>query len=156
MGTIRRLYVYTVSFISLEVVIWGLIGLVRSMVGGELIGGGTSQLASAISLIAVGVPVFLLHWWLAQRRIGDEDERFALLRAIFLYAVLLATLIPVTQNILAFLNRVWLQIFDLPVRMAFIGSGQSWVDNSIAAVMNGLMGGLFLFYCPEGLGCVAP
>lgn len=139
MQTIRRLYVYLVSFISLEVVVWGLIGLVRSMFGGDLIGSGVSQLASALSLIVVGVPVFLLHWWLAQRTIGDEEERFSRLRAVFLYVALLATLVPMVQNILALLNQAWLGIFDLPERMAFIGQGQSWIDNLIALVMNGII-----------------
>jgi len=144
MRTIQRLYLYAVAFISLEVVIWGLIGLARSMVAGEVIGGGASQLASAISLIAVGVPVFWLHWWLSQRKVQDPAERFTWLRAIFLYGVLLATLIPVAQNALAFFNRIGLQVFDVPVRMAFIGQGQSWIDNGIAALMNGLMA--FYFY----------
>jgi hypothetical protein len=139
MRTIRRLYVYLVSFISLEVVIWGLIGLVRSMVGGELIGRNASQLASALSLIAVGIPVFLLHWWLAQGNIGDHEERFARLRTIFLYGALLVTLIPISQNVLALVNHIWLQIFNLPAQMAFIGEGQTWLDNIIAVVMNGLI-----------------
>lgn len=144
MRTIQRLYLYAVAFISLEVVIWGLIGLARSTVAGEVIGGSASQLASAISLIAVGVPVFWLHWWLSQRKAQDPEERFTWLRAIFLYGVLLATLIPVVQNVLALFNRIGLQVFGVPARLAFIGQGQSWIDNGIAALMNGLMA--FYFY----------
>jgi hypothetical protein len=143
MRTIRRLYVYLVSFISLEVVVWGLIGLVRSVIGGEKIGSGVSQLASALSLIAVGVPVFLLHWWLAQRTIGNDEERFSRLRAVFLYAVLLATLIPMAQNVLALINRSWLGIFNLSERMAFIGQGQSWIDNLIGLLVNGIIAAYF-------------
>jgi hypothetical protein len=143
MRTIRRLYVYLVSFISLEVVVWGIIGLVRSMFGGDLIGTGASQLASALSLVAVGIPVFLLHWWLAQRTIDDSDERFSRLRALFIYGALLATLIPMAQSLLALLNRLWLGIFDLPVRVAFVGQGQTWMDNLIALVVNGLIAAYF-------------
>jgi len=139
MRTIRRLYVYLITFISLEVVIWGVIGLVRSMVAGRLVGSGASQLASALSLIAVGVPVFLLHWWLAQRTIADDEEHFSRVRAVFLYGALLATLIPMAQNTLALLNRFWLVLFQLPSRMAFIGEGQTWVDNLIALAMNGVI-----------------
>jgi hypothetical protein len=139
MRTIRRLYVYLVAFISLEVVIWGVTGLVRSMVGGKLVGSEANQLASALSLIAVGVPVFLLHWWLVQRTTTDDEEHFARLRALFLYGTLLATLIPMVQNTLALLNRIWLLIFQLPTRLAFVGEGQSWVDNIIALVMNGII-----------------
>jgi len=144
MRTIRRLYIYLVSLISLEVVVWGLIGLVRSVVGGDLIGTGVSQLASALSLITVGVPVFLLHWWMAQRAIGDNNERFSRVRAVFLYGALLATLIPIVQNVLALLNRLWLGIFDLPARMAFVGQGQTWIDNLIALVVNALIA-VYLF-----------
>ena len=139
MRTIRRLYVYLIAFISLEVVVWGLIGLIRSIIGGDFIGSKANQLASALSLTAVGVPVFLLHWWLAQRTINDDEERFARLRAFFFYGALLSTLIPIIQNILALFNRAWLQIFNLPARLAFVGEGQTWLDNSIAFVVNALI-----------------
>jgi hypothetical protein len=92
-----------------------------------------------MALTLVGLPVFLLHWWLAQRLIREENERYARLRAFFLYGTLLATLIPAVQNILAFLNRVWLQIFRLPIRLVFIGEGQTWGDNLVAVVINGLI-----------------
>ena len=39
MKTVRRLYFYAVAFISLEIVLWGLIGLLRSIVD-ETVGGG--------------------------------------------------------------------------------------------------------------------
>jgi len=139
MQTIRRLYFYLVSFISLIVVVWGVIGLTRTIFGGKLIGNGANQLASALSLTAVGIPIFLLHWWLVQRTLDDDEEHFARLRAIFLYAVLLATFIPMVQNILAILNRSWLRIFNLPLRLAFIGEGQTWVDNLIAMIINGVI-----------------
>jgi len=140
MRTIRRLYLYIVSFISLEVVLWGLVGLARSAFAGNQIGSGVSQLAGALSLIFVGVPVFLLHWWLAQRNIHkDDEERFARLRAVFLYGALLVTLIPITQNTLALINRLWLKIFDLSPQLAIFGEAQTWTDNLIAIAMNGLI-----------------
>ena len=143
MKTIRRLYVYLVAFISLEVVLWGLIGLARSIFSDDQIG-GANQLARALSLILVGVPDFLLHWWLAQKNIDDRDERFARLRAIFVYGSLLATLMPVVQNILALLSRLWLSIFGLATNLAVIGEGQTWVDNLLAILMNGLIAAYFL------------
>ena len=140
MRTIRRLYIYAVSFISLEVVLWGLIGLARSAFSGDQIGSDASQLAGALALILVGVPVFLLHWWLAQRSIREDDEeRFSRLRAVFLYSALLATLIPIAQNTLALINNLWLRIFDLPSRLAILGGDQSWSENLIAILMNGLI-----------------
>jgi hypothetical protein len=35
MQTIRRLYLYAVTFVSLEVVLWGIISLARSIAGGR-------------------------------------------------------------------------------------------------------------------------
>jgi hypothetical protein len=144
MRTVRRLYLYLVAFISLEVVIWGLIGLVRFILGEGLVGSTASQLASGLALIAVGVPVFLLHWWLAGRTLQDIEERFSRLRSVFLYGTLLATLIPVFQNLLAFINRAWLQVLRLPVRLVFIGEGQTWSDNLVAILINGLIA-LYIF-----------
>ncbi len=66
MRTVRRLYFYAVSLVSLEVVLWGLIGLVRSAITPDLLGGGPARLAQALSLILVGVPVFWIHWNVAR------------------------------------------------------------------------------------------
>ncbi|MBM3143968.1 MAG: hypothetical protein FJ010_03150 [Chloroflexi bacterium] len=150
MQTIRRLYQYLVVFISLEVVLWGLIGLARSAFSGEVVGGGASQLASALSLILVGVPVFLLHWIPAQRNAAkDEEERSSRIRAMFLYGALLATLIPIAQNVLALINRLWLQLLQLPPYYAILGSSQNWAENLVAILLNGLMAG-YLFYVTRG------
>jgi uncharacterized membrane protein len=101
MKSIRRLYFYLVALISIEVVLWGLVGLLRSIVD-ETISGGADALAQALALILVGVPIFLVHWLWAQRAAArDEEEKTATLRAVFFYAILLGTLIPVVQNLLS-------------------------------------------------------
>jgi hypothetical protein len=86
------------------------------------------------------VPVFLLHWWLAQRlALRDAEERASRVRAVFLYGALLATLVPVVQNLLALLDRTLLQLFDVsPVLYGFIGGTQSLADNLVAMALNGL------------------
>lgn len=140
MKTIRRLYLYAVALISLEVVVWGLIGLARSAFAGDEIGGDVARLAGALALIFVGIPVFLLHWGLAQKNAReDEDERASYIRAVFLYGALLFTLIPVSQNILTLVNRILFSIFDVSRSNAMFGYGQTWSDNLIAIVMNGLI-----------------
>jgi hypothetical protein len=140
MKTIQRLYIYAVALVSLEVVIWGLIGLARSAFAGDEIGGDVARLASALALIFVGIPVFLLHWWLAQRNARkNEDDRSSYVRALFLYGVLLVTLIPVAQNTLTILNRLFFSLFDLSRDRAMFGYGQTLSDNLIAMVMNGLI-----------------
>ncbi len=140
MSTIRRLYLYTVTFISLVVITWGLIGLARSAFAGDEIGSDVARLAGALALIFVGIPVFLLHWWLAQRgAYQDEEERFSYIRAVFLYGALLVTLIPIVQNLVALINRGLFVLFDLSHDRVMFGFDQTWSDNLIAMVMNGLI-----------------
>ena len=137
MQTIRRLYLYAVTIVSLEVVLWGAIGVLRSILAGQEIGGSVSRLAGALSLILVGVPVFLIHWLLAQRTaLSDSEDRSNRLRAIFLYGVLLVTLIPAAQNLLALLDRALLEMLGQPGYQAMLGGSQSLSDNLVAIVLN--------------------
>lgn len=144
MKSIRRLYFYLVAFISIEVVLWGLVGLLRSVVD-DTISGGADALAQALALILVGVPIFLVHWLWAQRAAGsDEEEKTATLRAVFFYAILLATLIPVVQNLLSFIDRALIQSAGLGVGRAFSAfRNQTLADNLIAILMNGIVAAYF-------------
>jgi hypothetical protein len=146
MQNIRRLYLYAVSFVSLEVVLWGSIGLLRSLFTGQEIGGGNAnRLAGALSLILVGIPVFLLHWRLIQRDLQNEPEaRSVRLRAIFLYGLLLATLIPIAQNVLSLLDRLFLQLLGRNPTLAMLGGNQTWSDNLVAIIANAVAA--FYFY----------
>ena len=144
MRTIRRLYFYAVAFITFEVVLWGLIGLLRSILSTQ-IGAGGDALAQALALILVGVPIFALHWMWAQRAsAADEEEHSSTLRAFFLYGALLATLIPVTQNALALIDRTFISLAGLDPFRAILGGSQTWVDNIIAILMNTLAAAYFV------------
>jgi hypothetical protein len=140
MKSIRRLYFYLVALISVEVVLWGLVGLLRSIVN-RTISGGADALAQALALILVGMPIFLVHWLWAQRSaMRDEEEKTATLRAVFFYAILLATLIPVVQNLLSFIDRALVQGAGLGVGRAFSAfRNQTLADNAIAILMNGVV-----------------
>ncbi len=144
MKSIRRLYFYLVAFISIEVVLWGLVSLLRSMVD-DVISGSADTLAQALALILVGVPIFLIHWLWAQRASArDEEEKTASIRAVFLYAILLATLIPVAQNILSFIDRSLIQATGLDVARSFTPfREQTLADNLIAILMNGIVAAYF-------------
>ncbi|HEX6269967.1 MAG TPA: DUF5671 domain-containing protein [Anaerolineales bacterium] len=144
MKSIRRLYFYLVAFISIEIVVWGLISLIRSIVD-ETVSGGADALAQALALILVGVPIFLIHWLWAQRASArDEEEKAATLRAVFLYAILLATLVPVVQNFLSFIDRSFVQLAGLGVSRAFRAfSEQTLADNLIAIFINGIVAAYF-------------
>ncbi len=139
MRSIRRLYFYLVALISLEVVIWGLINLLRTIFAGKSLFPGADTLAQALALILVGVPIFALHWlWAQHAAAGDEEERAATLRAIFLYSALLAMLIPLVQNVLALFDRLLISSTGLEQSRAILGATQSWQDNLIAIVLNGV------------------
>lgn len=144
MKTIRRLYFYAVSAISIEVVLWGIIGLLRSIFNPQDITNNASNLASALALIFVGVPIFLIHWaWAQNVSSKDDEEPSASIRAVFLYGILLGTLIPVVQNLLAFINRTILSSAQLSAYRAVVGGSQTWLDNLIAIVINLLIAAYF-------------
>ena len=104
MQTVRRLYVYLLSGISLGVLAYGLIVLLDVIFGQLGIGQGTligrdgdnwarQQLSLAAALIGVGLPVWGIHWWFAERglhpdRPNAEDERASVVRALYLSVVL--------------------------------------------------------------------
>ena len=116
MRTVRRLYFYVVALVSLEVVVWGVIGLGRTLINLNLVvGSPVSQLAGSLALVLVGLPVFLIHWLIAQREaLKDPEERATRVRALFLYGVLIGTLVPIVQNVMALVNRLLLTITHLP------------------------------------------
>ncbi len=144
MKTVRRLYFYAVAFISLEVVLWGLISLLRSIFNPKLVTNSAEALAQALALILVGVPIFLVHWLWAQRASArDEEEKTSSLRAVFLYGAQLGTLIPVVQNALALLNRLLLGAVKLSGERAMIGGEQTLSDNLIAILMNLIIAAYF-------------
>src|SRR5262245_59427133 len=140
MKSIRRLYFYLVALISIEVVLWGLVGLLRSIID-QTISGGADALAQALALILVGVPIFLIHWSWAQRASArDDEEKTATIRAVFFYAILFATLTPVVQNLLSFIDRSLFQVTGLGVERAFSAfREQTLADNLIASIMNGVV-----------------
>lgn len=144
MKTIRRLYIYAVAIISIEVVMWGVISLLRSMFSASQVVDSASTLAQALSLILVGVPIFLVHWLWAQRvSATDDEERSSTVRAVFLYGILLGTLIPVVQNTLALIDRTFLSAANLYAYRAIVGGTQTWIDNLIAIVINLLIAAYF-------------
>lgn len=139
MKTIRRLYIYLVTLISLEVVVWALITLARSIFA-EGFTLAADSLAGGLAFILVGLPVFFFHWWLAQRDAQqDEDEEYSGVRTFFLYASWIALAVPVVHSLLSILMRTLAFILNLgEIGLAF-GTDQSWSDNLIAIVVNAVL-----------------
>ena len=121
MKTIRRLYFYAIALVSLEVVLWGLINLLRTALAGDIVP-GVETLAQALALVLVGVPIFILHWtWIQRTAQRDEEEHTATLRAVFLYGALLLLLVPAVQNTLALIDRLLLESSGISVYQAIFG-----------------------------------
>ncbi len=93
--TVRRLYVYLVAFVSLAASLGALASLIDVLARSWLDvsqGPGLGDdyyvrtIASSAGFLLVAVPLFLIHWWLAQRQRKDPDEHNSPLRKLFLYA----------------------------------------------------------------------
>src|SRR5512133_2853995 len=139
MSTIRRLYFYALSLISIEVVLWGVVNLIRTIVSHGLIGSG-SLLATGLSLVLVGVPIFLLHWRTVQRDAWrDLEERGSRIRAVFLYGALLSTLLPIVYALMAIIDRALIQAKGLPLYNAWLGEQGTALDNLIAILINAVV-----------------
>jgi len=139
MRTIRRLYFYLLTFISLEVVLWSVITLARTVFDAASLNNIGDQIAGGLAFLIVGLPMFLFHWIFVQRDSArDTEERSSLLREIFLYGTYLATLIPIAQNVIALVNRVLLGWMTIDNNFAFLGSEQTTADNLIAIIMMGV------------------
>lgn len=138
MKTIRRLYFYLVAFVSLEVVTWALISLVRSIFDETF----SDILAGGLAFILVGLPVFLFHWRVVQREsTADSDERFSGVRAVFLYAAWISLTVPVVQNLLAIILRLLANLFDVNSFALAFGGSQSYSDNLVAIIVNTVLAG---------------
>ncbi|MFN8533645.1 MAG: DUF5671 domain-containing protein [Dehalococcoidia bacterium] len=116
MLTIRRVYLYLVAAVSLTMLAGGIIALARTLLtlvtGSSAFGEGLREdiaLSSGVSLVAL--PVWLLHWGLAQRFCRLEPgERTAALRRLYLYATLavgaIAAAIAVSDEVIALVGLV--------------------------------------------------
>lgn len=138
MSTVRRLYFYGLVLLSVEVIIWGTINLLRTIVSQGLAGDGQS-LATGLSLVLVGIPIFWLHWRTVQRdALREPEEHASRIRAVFLYGALFATLLPIVYAVLALLDRWLTTLFGQPAASAWFGTDGSALDNIIAIIINAL------------------
>jgi hypothetical protein len=143
MKTIRRIYFYLMALISIQVLIWGIIGQIRILFDASMIGNLGEQVSRSLAWTLVALPIFLLHWLTVQRDAGrDLEERNSRVRAFFLYGVLLGLMIPVVQNVLAILSRGLLDLFNQSVSAAWIGGNQNLADN-LSAILVNLLGFLY-------------
>ena len=109
--TIRRVYVYVVTAVTLNSVAWALIALLRNLLTPTLSPGQSSitsnkeTMALQLAIIIIGLPIYLVHWLWAERLAQrDEEERQATLRGLYLYVMLTAFLAPFIANAYSFIR----------------------------------------------------
>lgn len=140
MKIIRRVYTYLIALISLEIVIWGVINLMRTIFRSGFSFSGADTLSMSLALVLVGVPVFFGHWLWIKKNESDQEERSSYVRGFFYYLSFLIIFIPIIQNLLALIDRGLLILFRINPVAAFIGGSQSSIDNLIAIGVNGVIG----------------
>ncbi len=134
MPTIRRWYFYLVCAISLQAVTWAVIALLRNLLipaFGLTIGGRSvpsDLVALQIAVIIVGLPLFFVHWRWATRSETELDEPDHL-RALYLYVMLTAFLLPLVFNTAGLVAAALRQLFGVPAPF-----GISWQSNDAALV----------------------
>ena len=89
-GTPRRFYFYSISFIALMLLVSGitmvLMTLLDELFGEPVIRGTTTRLATGLALTIVGLPLWGLHWRFVQQKVEEQpSERQSILRRLFLY-----------------------------------------------------------------------
>jgi hypothetical protein len=92
MSNVKRWYFYFVSAISLQAVAWAVIVMLRNRT--------VDSVAFQAAVIIVGLPIFLLHWrWATRSEDEEEDDH---IRAVYLYFMLAAFLVPIITNATGF------------------------------------------------------
>ena len=92
-GTVRRLYFYTVSFVGLMMAGNGLVQIsqyvLEGLFGGDAISQSQTRLAVGVSLTVVGLPLWAAHWYIVGRHVRDLPvEKRSLVRKAYVYVVL--------------------------------------------------------------------
>lgn len=106
MFTPRRFYIYAVSAISLQAVVTALIALFRNLLVTGL-DPARSAIALQITIVVVSLPLFLVHWlWGLRLARREAEERVAVLRRLYLYAMLAAFLGPLVNSSYNILSRL--------------------------------------------------
>ncbi len=151
MQTIRRLYLYLMAGIGLAVASFGLVQLLALVLdrigafGGSVISSdGTDvrdRLSLALSMIAVGTPVWLSHWWLAERGVrhgvaGAEAERSTPLRALYLALVGFIALVVALFGASAAIHILIRQVAGAPEEY-----GGTFSDPAALAIVGGVAWG---------------
>ena len=92
-GTVRRLYFYSVSFVALMMAANGVVQilqyLLEALSGDDVVSQSQTRLAVGMSLTLVGLPLWFFHWRMVQRYVGELPvETHSVIRKLYVYLVL--------------------------------------------------------------------
>ena len=108
-GTVRRLYFYSVIFVTLMMAANGVMlvatDLLDRLVGDAVVDSRPVRLASGLALVIVGLPLWAFHWRAMQRHLADLPvERNSILRKLFIYVTLGVAVGLLTSGLVGILN----------------------------------------------------
>ncbi len=109
MNTMKRLYIYGVSFVALVVTASGTSLLFRylldQLLDRNIAGDLAEQLSLSVAMIVVAAPLWTVHWIMAQRQIDrDPQETSAVLRKLYLYGVMFLSALLTFVSIVSLLR----------------------------------------------------
>ena len=89
-GTPRRFYFYSISFIATLVAAIGvmitLMSLLDTLFGGDVLLDSPTELATGLAMTIVGIPLWALHWrWVQNAVASNDQERRSILRHLHLH-----------------------------------------------------------------------
>lgn len=114
-ASVRRISLYLVSAVGLTALLAGLAGVVQVLVGAYLgpeFGDSLrEQLATSAAMAIVGLPVWLVAWWRAQRSAASPDhageaERRSTARRLYLYFFLFVATVTVLAGAIVLVYRM--------------------------------------------------
>jgi len=137
---VRRLYAYLVAAIGLALLWTGAVQVIHALLGSWLTGDlWDDPLATGLSLLAVGAPVWTLFWRRVQsiaETAEGAQERDSWPRKVYLYGVALVGALVLLSTLAQALYRVLLTLLGEP-DLAFSSNELAYqlADSAIAAVL---------------------
>jgi hypothetical protein len=142
-ATVRRLYYYTVAATGLILLWFGSTSLLQALLDRLLVTDGEfwiEPLATGLSLLAVGAPIWALHWRAAQANARQHSaagahERGSLPRRVYLYGVALAGALLILYYLALVVYRLLLLLLGDPNAGLFSAATVSDLARSIIAAV---------------------
>ncbi len=153
MSGFRRWYFYIVAAISLQAVTWAAIALLRNILAPALglvepdLAPEAQRVAFQISVILIGLPMFLVHWRWAGRGAGENGREGDLpARFLYLYFMIGAFLAPLLANANGFLQSLLRLVTGTPRIVPYYENAIPDRANLIYTAVAILVLSLMLFY----------